>query len=300
MQRLIFVTIDPSLGRLDYDSLSDQARMEIFVSLMSQSAQEKFQDANGNFLDVCEWYGVECDAEGNVKEFRIIIWEEDENGPNLDYIPPHVRFFSLNGSKVCNLNPVMLPLTLVEFKIGGTTFRNGIDLKDFARSNLEELKMEKCGLQGTCDTSQLPESLMMLNLTANKLHGSLVLDCLPRRMTVFLASANNFGGKLLIDNLPPDMSKIHVMQNKFTEFALLSTPAGTKNTGTLHMLQGYFLEIEAGDNEIKGTVVVEKAMNGKNVKLTLCWNYIEAVVDEKGKKHRFSKRILQNQNILMK
>ena len=294
MQLLIFATIDMSLGRLDYDSLSDQARMEIFVSPMSENLQKKLQDANGNFLDICEWYFVECDAEGNVDRIRLNL-SEDTKCPIFSYIPPSVRIFSYKRAKYCSFTQADLPPNLCEFSIESTQLLSEIDLKDFA-SNLQNITIDCCAMQGTCDARQLPESLINLNVAWNNLNGSLSLDNLPRPMTHFLAENNEFSGKLLIDKLPAGMYLIKLFRNKFTEFALLNTPERTKGERRGRRDRANKLFINVTRNKICGTAVIEKAINGNYVNLGLELNMIEAVVDEKGRKHRFSKRILIDQD----
>ena len=295
MQRLIFVTIDPSLGRLEYDSLSDQARMEIFISPISENLQKKLQDTNGNFLDVCDWYVVECDAEGNIDIIQLHISEEDTKSPIFSYIPPSVRIFNYKGAKECSFTLADLPPNLCEFSVENTQLLSEIDLNGFS-SHLQNITIKYCGMQATCDARNLPDSLIKLNLNENKLHGSLSLDSLPRPMTHFMASDNNFSGKLLIDNLPARMYHLYLSRNEFTEFVLLSTPECTKSQGFAHRSHGTKLYIWAISNKIRGTAVVEKAINGNHVNLGLEGNMIEAVIDENGKKHRFSKRILKNQS----
>ena len=54
IQLQILCAIDPSLGRVDYDSLSDQSHMEFLIEATPEDRKRAFQDANGCFLDVCE------------------------------------------------------------------------------------------------------------------------------------------------------------------------------------------------------------------------------------------------------
>ena len=60
-------TADPALGRLDYDSLSDQACMEMLIDGFSDTGKAlSYQDKNGAYFDVCEWPDVTCDADDSV------------------------------------------------------------------------------------------------------------------------------------------------------------------------------------------------------------------------------------------
>ena len=58
-----------SLGRLDYDSMSQQALMEMCFSGLHD--QGTFLDANGNFKDACDWHGVICNANAEVTDIRM-------------------------------------------------------------------------------------------------------------------------------------------------------------------------------------------------------------------------------------
>ena len=284
--------IDPSLGRLDYESLSDQARMEILISPVSEKFQERFKDAHGNFLDACEWEGVTCDADGSIKSILIELSSSEPQALNLSYIPPTVRNFGSCGGQECNFSPETLPPSVLDFGMSFTKISGSIDFKAFS-PHMQVIFMLGCGMQGSFDAQALPEKLEKINISGNQLTGSLSLDRLPRPMTVFEAKNNRFSGKLLIDNLPPGMKSIQLMYNDFTTFVLLNTPDRTKQAAA--GLRSDFLQICVQESGISGTAVLEKAINGRKVLLDLADNNIEAVVDEEGKEHRLAERILKQQ-----
>ena len=66
----LFICVDPSLGRLDYNLLSDQALMEMLFDGFDDQTKERFQDDHGIYLDVCEWSCVKCDEFGRVVEIQ--------------------------------------------------------------------------------------------------------------------------------------------------------------------------------------------------------------------------------------
>ena len=45
---------DPSLGRLDYESMSQQALMEMVVGGLSEFNQRPLKDPDGNFLELSQ------------------------------------------------------------------------------------------------------------------------------------------------------------------------------------------------------------------------------------------------------
>ena len=52
--RILFADTQATLGRLDFDSLNDQSRMEFLIESLIENSKSNFQDENGAFYDVCE------------------------------------------------------------------------------------------------------------------------------------------------------------------------------------------------------------------------------------------------------
>ena len=50
----LFLSVDPSFGRLEYRLMSDQALMEILIEGFGDETMKKCTDNNGMYLDVCE------------------------------------------------------------------------------------------------------------------------------------------------------------------------------------------------------------------------------------------------------
>ena len=50
----IFLTVDSSLGKVDYNSFSDQTLMEILFNGFDDETKKKYQNNDGTYLDVCE------------------------------------------------------------------------------------------------------------------------------------------------------------------------------------------------------------------------------------------------------
>ena len=64
----VLLSVDPSLGRLDYSLMSDQALMEMFIDGFDDKSQKQYQDDHRMFLDVCEWPSIKCDHDERVVE----------------------------------------------------------------------------------------------------------------------------------------------------------------------------------------------------------------------------------------
>ena len=63
---------DPSLGRLDYDSLPDQSLMGILIEGAAEEFKEAMKDSIGCYRDVCEWECITSDEE-TIRCFRWIM-----------------------------------------------------------------------------------------------------------------------------------------------------------------------------------------------------------------------------------
>ena len=184
LSTLKLLALDPALGRLDYASLSDQARMELMVERMPE--REKFQDENGAYKDVCDWRGVECDTEGNVQKIQIIILDRSEGSIDLSYVPPHVTDLEVSCGAAAiqthaSVDAHMLPV------------------------NLERLNIGLGQLIGTVDMTKLPATLYSFTISENQCTGSFVLTSLPPGIEHIHARLNLFSGSLNFSSLPHNL-----------------------------------------------------------------------------------------------
>ena len=106
----VLTSVDPTLGRLDYDSLTDQALMEMLIHGIDEDYIDEFQDENGNFFDVCEWYSITC-TDSRVTRICLNGYDIYTTPFRFDFIPPLVTSFE---AYECNLsgtlNASILPL----------------------------------------------------------------------------------------------------------------------------------------------------------------------------------------------
>ena len=82
LSTLQLLTIDPALGRLDYESLSDQALMEMLIDGMNAKDKAEYQDENGNCRDVGEWKGIAL-SNDRVTEVPILFKSSARNSFHL-------------------------------------------------------------------------------------------------------------------------------------------------------------------------------------------------------------------------
>ena len=95
---LVF-TVDPTLGRLDFSLLSDQARMEMVFAEVAREelATNMHVDEHGEFTDVCAWKGVTCDGGDHVTALSFFLYCADGT-LSLAYLPPSIVNFTLSGN----------------------------------------------------------------------------------------------------------------------------------------------------------------------------------------------------------
>ena len=245
---------DSSLGRLDYDSLSDQARMEILIDGLTAESKKYYKDDNGNYIDVCDWRGVSCDTEGHiVKISRLDLYIS--GSVDLAFIPPHVICFGMDFlQSTGTLETSKLPRKIQEFDISQNKFH------------------------GTVEMAGLPDCLEELNISSNAFTGSVALDKLPAQITEVDLSNNMFSGSIDLNNLPERLSSLDISRNAFSgEFVLTKAPQ------TLD-------EIFANRNQFCGNAIV---MRNCEVQVSLEETGVKEIVDENGKPHPKAEEFLR-------
>ena len=194
----LFLSVDPSLGRVDYSLLSDQTLMEMLYGGFDEETKRKFQDKEGMFLDVCKWVGVKCDANERVVEIK-------HQG-------------RIRGS----LQLSRLPSEVTCINISRNDLEGSIDLSNLP-PNIEQIHLERNHLTGSVDLTKLPENVGILNLTKNCLSGSLELAQLPRSMRFLFIFDNQFSGSFIATNLPKTLCGIFATDNQFNPIAVVDS-----------------------------------------------------------------------------
>ena len=187
---------DDPLGRFGTLAMPDQTLMELLVQNLNEDLSERYRDANGAFLDVCEWDDIECDAEGNVTGvcFNEI---QDEFG---DKIPIDLRW---------------LPSTVTELSMYEVNFGGTVNTRDLPRS-LKRFRVLMAAFEGTFDLSGLPEGFTHLFLNSSAFEGSLDLAHMPESVVKFEVSCNEFLGSIDLTSLPPALKILDLSENNFT------------------------------------------------------------------------------------
>ena len=284
---LTLLSIDPALGRLGYDSLSDQARMEIFVDGLTEETKKHFQDPNGGFLDISEWSGVSVSDEGEVLivSFSKLDCHFNIAGSlNFRFLPPRTSSFRAWNQKLYGtIEASDLPQNLFGLSLPENGFFGSFDFQNLPKP-LQYLDLQRNAFTGKCDLTKLPQGLKRLLLASNEFSGSVRLDALPSGLEHLELQQNDFSGEICVSKLPDTLMHIFLDENEFTGgFILEKFPEG-------------LLQIRASDNKLSGVAVVSK---DRYMRVALGGNAIDRVIDEEGRKHEREEEMLNLYNNLV-
>ena len=223
----------PSIGRCNIDDLSQQTRMELLVANIHNLSE--IQNADGDFLDISQWQGVELDSSGNVIEIGFeaeqdydLFESADETDaadcvigpggtPDLQWIPPEatrVRFQSLRLTG--SIETAALHRNLIDLNLSFNSLTGTIAWESLPRA-MESLDLRYNDLEGQLQTGNLPQSMRYLSISSNRFSGSLDLCSLPELIIVFEASRTNFSGRIDLSKLPSTMDRLSLNQNRFAQ-----------------------------------------------------------------------------------
>ena len=222
--------IDPSLGRVDMHSLTDQMRMEILVEGMVEVDKIRLQDENGNFRDVCHWgRDIECIKKRVMRIYFSYRMFHAEQFP-FAVIPPLVENFCVNGSNLHGtLDPSCLPANIIRFEASENRLHGSIDWKAFPR-NLRNIDIRLNAFTGSVILGDLPDSIKIFIASVNKFTGEISMNELPTDMEYLELGSNKLEGSLDIQSLPPNMEGFNLANNCFSgEFRLMDLPPGLEN-----------------------------------------------------------------------
>ena len=288
---LLVLTIDESLGRLDYIMLSDQARLEIFFG--DCIAEQKIslgillkESDPSSYVDFCDWDDASCDEDGNV--VRLHVWrcsplDTDLHKFNFAYLPPKLRQLTMSDLYCMgDLSMSDLPEGLENFYVSGRCPCPQFETKNIPRS-LTNFESNSCEFSGSCDLTVLPPNMKYFIVQKDNLTGTIGLNHLPVALEKLNLFQNKLNGPIIITNLPKSIRLINLSCNKFSGSCVItSIPLG------LNILN-------LSNNDLSGTAVLLKEINGHLCSVNFKFNKLTALKDEKSRKHRFSKRVLKSQ-----
>ncbi|KNH08658.1 hypothetical protein XU18_0855 [Perkinsela sp. CCAP 1560/4] len=164
-QFLFFDTVDSAFGRVDRESLPQQALMEMVIQGITNK-----EDICCNVVepkDVEEWIGVPIE-DGEVVEIEWINYDL-EGSVHLAWLPSSGRIFAaINNLLTGTVDWAFLP------------------------TSMEILDLALNAFTGSICLERLPEIMVYLNVSENAFCGSLKLESLPDTLTEFNACDNQF------------------------------------------------------------------------------------------------------------
>ena len=238
------------LGRLDYASMSEQAKMEMLVDAIHD--KDVFQDTHGNYLDLQSWRGVSLDTDDHVRAIRWcnlpgMLLFANGGSVAIEWLPPAVQHLTAFGTKLHgSIETELLPREMVALDVV---------------NNL---------LCGSFALASLPQGLVKIYISLNKFSGSLELAAIPRNVVVLEASGNLFSGSISLASLPPHLETLSLGRNKIVgSLSLDSLPASLTK-----------LDVHGNAFQQRTLVIPDEALSITNIWIR--GSGISEVVDAKG------------------
>ena len=221
----LFLSVDPSLGRVDYSSLSDQTLMEMLIEGFDDETKNKYKDNEGMYLNVCKWSRIECD--GDERVIRVVIETSSITGSlELCYVPPKVKELYMRSPYRSELTGSVdltrLPDGIKYLYLYNSELSGEIDLAHLP-GKMQLLYLQNNQLTGEIDLKQLPGGMKELALQNNKLTGGIDFTHLPDGMSYLNLDENHLTGQLVIKMLPPTMRVINARRNQFNAVAVVES-----------------------------------------------------------------------------
>ena len=83
--------------------------------------------------------------------------------------------------------------------------------------SLEKLIISRCEQRYVLQTRFLPRSLIELNMSWNKIYGTVDMQSVPRNLEVFDVSWNRITGPISLQDLPPTLKTVNLPRNKIVQ-----------------------------------------------------------------------------------
>uniref|UniRef100_A0A7S4KSR4 Leucine-rich repeat protein n=1 Tax=Paramoeba aestuarina TaxID=180227 RepID=A0A7S4KSR4_9EUKA len=192
MNTLLFISVDPSLGKVDKRSFSQQTRMELFINGIRN--KEGIPGYSDHPNDITQWPELSFYED----KLSIIRWEmcRLEGEIDVQWLPSTTREIlvydnALEGS----LDLTVLPDVLIRGNFSFNKFSGEINLTCLP-PGLQELSLAANTFCGTVGLTKLPETLYHLHLFANSINGVIDVEKLPDSLAVLDVSFTMFEGNL--------------------------------------------------------------------------------------------------------
>ena len=217
----LFLSVDPSLGRVEYSLLSDQTLMEMFGSCVAC-------DDDGGLTEIDLDSGLVsgfltlCYVPPEVKELKMssLTGSELTGTADLTHLPAGMQVLDLRNNQLTGkLDLTQLPRSMFRLYLYGNQFSGEVDLTKLPDA-LRWLSLNNNEFTGEIDLTQLPKRMIWLSLSNNRLTGEIDLTRLPEGMGELSLENNQFSG-----SFAPEISTISAGGNQFNAIAVVGTQA---------------------------------------------------------------------------
>ena len=195
--------VDPSLGKVDKSSFSQETLMEILIADLEENAF--MFGPKDDPRPIALWKGLRMEDE----TVQCIVWGVSNliGSINLKYLPATVMYLELTGNHLTG----------------------SLDLKELSPV-LQDFTFSRNEFTGDFNLTCLPDSFEHLDGTENQLSGSLNLEHLPQRLVTLSLAKNLFTGIIFLTKLPPSMSMLCINDNRLSgPIDVTSLPAGMRS-----------------------------------------------------------------------
>ena len=253
----LFLSVDPSLGRIDYSLMSDQALMEMLIEGFDDESKKTYQDSHGMYLDVCEWSGISCDDDERVVEITL------DSGSitgslELCYVPPKVNDLSIRSwgksELTGSVNLARLPDGMEYVSLCNNRLAGKIDLTCLP-DGMQKLSLENNQFTGEIDLTQLPHEMYALYLHDNQLTGEIDLTQLSSEMECLHLHNNQLTGEIDLTHLPGQMQSLYLHNNQLTGSLVIRRLS--PSMGFIDMRSNRFSAVAVIDSETDATIKLE-------------------------------------------
>ena len=203
--------IDAHVGRVDIESLSDETMLELMVQDLPPEARAVF---------------IPEEASEEVFLMRSRPVGLDDKG------------------HIVRIYPLSLPNEEPMYLEGTIHF-------EYMPRHVQSFNLYKLNdLKGTVETNELPESLRIFGVSANKFSGSFNFEVLPRELRYLNLSYNSFSGSCVFTSLPVHLEEIYLQRNGF------------RGSIALHSLPRTLKKLNISENALSGSLILENLPDG--------------------------------------
>ena len=217
----LFLSVDPSLGRVDYSLMSDQTLMEMLFEGFDDRIKKRYKDNDETYIDVSEWSCVKCDDAQRAIEIGIDSGHVS-GSLALRYVPPRVKVLKIisAGSRLTgSVDLTQLPDRMENLTLSNNQLTGEINLT-LLPDTMIILALYSNQLSGEIDLTQLPGGMAWLYLDHNQFTGEIDLTHLPDAIKLLHLNHNQLSGSLIARKLPPGLCTIDVRVNHFNAIAV--------------------------------------------------------------------------------